>query len=37
MDGDGAVRALAGQMLFFGLAGCMSADIVDIVRKGRHR
>jgi putative redox protein len=23
-------------MLVLGLAGCMSADVVDIVRKGRH-
>jgi putative redox protein len=36
IDGDSNVAASPVQMLVIGLAGCMSADIVDIVRKGRH-
>jgi putative redox protein len=36
IDGDSNVAASPVQMLVIALAGCMSADVVDIVRKGRH-
>ena len=36
IDGDSAAGPSPVQMLVLGLAGCMSADLVDIVRKGRH-
>jgi putative redox protein len=36
VDGDSVAGPSPVQMLVFGLAGCMSADVVDIVRKGRH-
>ena len=36
VDGDSNAGASPVQMLVIGLAGCMSADVVDIVRKGRH-
>jgi putative redox protein len=37
VDGDSNAGASPVQMLVIALAGCMSADVVDIVRKGRHR
>jgi putative redox protein len=36
VDGDSNAGASPVQMLVMALAGCMSADVVDIVRKGRH-
>jgi len=36
VDGDSHAGASPVQMLVIALAGCMSADLVDIVRKGRH-
>jgi putative redox protein len=36
IDGDSNAGPSPVQMLVFGLAGCMAADLVDIVRKGRH-
>jgi len=36
IDGDGAAGPSPVQLLAMGLAGCMAADIVDILRKGRH-
>lgn len=36
VDGDSTAGASPVQMLVIALAGCMSADVVDIVRKGRH-
>jgi putative redox protein len=36
VDGDSAAGPSPVQMLVIGLAGCMSIDIVDIIRKGRH-
>ena len=36
LDGDANAGASPVQMLVIGLAGCMSADVVDIIRKGRH-
>jgi putative redox protein len=36
IDGDSVAGPSPVQMLVLGLAGCMSADVVDIVRKGRH-
>jgi putative redox protein len=36
IDGDSTTAASPVQMLVIALAGCMSADVVDIVRKGRH-
>jgi putative redox protein len=35
-DGDGVAGPSPVQLLAIGLAGCMAADIVDILRKGRH-
>jgi putative redox protein len=37
VDGDSSAGPSPVQMLVLGLAGCMAADVVDIVRKGRHR
>lgn len=36
VDGDSNAGPSPVQMLVLGLAGCMAADIVDIVRRGRH-
>jgi putative redox protein len=36
VDGDSTAGPSPVQMLVIGLASCMSADVVDIVRKGRH-
>jgi putative redox protein len=36
VDGDSTAGPSPVQMLVIGLAGCMSVDVVDIVRKGRH-
>ena len=36
LDGDSAAGPSPVQMLVLALAGCMSIDVVDIVRKGRH-
>jgi putative redox protein len=36
IDGDSSAGPSPVQMLVLGLAGCMAADVVDIVRKGRH-
>ena len=36
VDGDSNAGASPVQMLVIALAGCMSADVVDIIRKGRH-
>ena len=36
IDGDSTAGPSPVQLLVFGLAGCMAADVVDIVRKGRH-
>ena len=36
IDGDSNAGPSPVQMLVLGLAGCMAADVVDIVRKGRH-
>jgi putative redox protein len=36
VDGDSAAGPSPVQMLVIGLAGCMSIDVVDIIRKGRH-
>ena len=36
LDGDANAGASPVQMLVIGLAGCMSVDVVDIIRKGRH-
>ena len=36
VDGDSAAGPSPVQMLVVGLAGCMSIDVVDIIRKGRH-
>ena len=36
LDGDANAGASPVQMLVVGLAGCMSVDVVDIIRKGRH-
>jgi putative redox protein len=35
-DGDNAAGPSPVQLLAIALAGCMSIDIVDILRKGRH-
>jgi putative redox protein len=37
IDGDSAAGCSPVQLLAMALASCMSADIVDIVRKGRHQ
>lgn len=36
VDGDGKFGASPTQHAAIGLAGCMAADVVDIIRKGRH-
>jgi len=36
VDGDSIAGPSPVQMLVIGLAGCMSIDVVDILRKGRH-
>ena len=36
VDGDSKQGASPTQLAAMGLAGCMAADVVDIVRKGRH-
>ncbi len=36
VDGDNAAGSSPVQLLAISLAGCMSIDIVDIIRKGRH-
>jgi putative redox protein len=36
IDGDTVEGPSPMQLLAVGLAGCMSIDIVDIIRKGRH-
>jgi putative redox protein len=36
IDGDSRAGLSPMQYAAIGLAGCMSADVVDILRKGRH-
>lgn len=36
LDSDSEAGPNPVQLLLIGLAGCMSMDVVDIVRKGRH-
>src|SRR5258705_515555 len=36
VDGDGQRGPSPMQHVAIGLAGCMAADVVDIIRKGRH-
>jgi putative redox protein len=36
VDGDGKLGPSPTQHAAMGLAGCMAADVVDIIRKGRH-
>ena len=36
IDGDSTAGPSPVQMLVIALAGCMSIDVVDIIRKGRH-
>jgi putative redox protein len=36
VDGDGKAGPSPMQHAAMGLAGCMAADVVDILRKGRH-
>lgn len=36
LDSEGKDGPNPVQLLLIGLAGCMSMDVVDIVRKGRH-
>jgi putative redox protein len=36
IDGNSAVGPSPMQMLAIGIAGCMSMDVVEILRKGRH-
>lgn len=36
VDGDSTAGPSPVQMLAIALAGCMSIDVVDILRKGRH-
>ncbi len=36
IDGDGTAGPSSVQLLLVGLAGCMSMDVVDIIRKGRY-
>ena len=35
-DGNGAAGPSPVQLLAVALAGCMAADVVDIIQKGRH-
>jgi len=37
IDGDSRAALSPTQYAAIGLAGCMAADVVDILRKGRHR
>lgn len=37
VDADGAAGPSPMQLAAFALAGCMAADIVSILQKGRHR
>ena len=36
VDGDGAAGPSPMQLAAFAIAGCMSADVVSIIQKGRH-
>ena len=36
VDGDGAAGPSPMQMAAFALSGCMAADVVSILQKGRH-
>lgn len=36
VDGDGEAGPSPMQALAFGIAGCMAADVVSILQKGRH-
>ncbi len=36
LDGDGAAGPSPMQLAAFGLAGCMAADVISILQKGRH-
>jgi len=36
VDGDSKTGPSPAQYAAMGLAGCMAADVVDIIRKGRH-
>src|SRR5690242_13830947 len=36
IDGDGAAGPSPMQLAAFGVAGCMAADVVSILQKGRH-
>jgi putative redox protein len=36
VDGNGEAGPSPMQLAAFGLAGCMAADVVEILRKGRH-
>jgi putative redox protein len=36
IDSNSAAGPSPVQLLVFGLAGCMSIDVIDIIRKGRH-
>ena len=36
IDGKGKAGPSPVQLLAFGIAGCMSMDVVEILRKGRH-
>ena len=36
IDGDGAAGPSPMQLAAFGLAGCMAADVIAILQKGRH-
>jgi putative redox protein len=36
VDGDSVAGPSPVQLLVMGLAGCMSIDVVDIIRKGHH-
>jgi putative redox protein len=37
IDGEGTLGSSPMQSLALGLAGCMGADVVTILQKGRHR
>jgi putative redox protein len=36
IDGDGAAGPSPMQLTAFGVAGCMAADVISILQKGRH-
>lgn len=36
VDGDGRAGPSPMQLAAFGLAGCMAADVVDMLKKGHH-